>query len=61
VLLDDNVPRSEILNLWRRLEYLTYGIDNRIETWPVTVNRFQTDEVSPLIIVARQEGIPIAA
>ena len=61
VLLDDDVKTTEIIDLWRRLEHLTIGIDTRIETWPVTVSRFQTDGVSPLIIAARREGISIAA
>lgn len=61
VLLDDNLTAEEITELWARLEHLTIGIDTRIETWPVTVSRFQTDEVSPLLIIARREGIAIAA
>jgi predicted nucleotidyltransferase len=61
LLLDDSLSDDEVFHLWPELDYLTHEIDNRIETWPVTVSRFQTDEVSPLIIVARQEGIPIAA
>jgi predicted nucleotidyltransferase len=61
VLLDDSVPKDGFMDLWRQLEHLTIGIDTRIETWPVTVSQFQTDEVSPLIIIARREGIPIAA
>jgi len=60
VLLDDSVPEDGFMEIWRRLEHLTIGIDTRIETWPVTVSRFQTDEVSPLILTARREGISIA-
>jgi len=59
VLLDDNLSEDEIFRLWPELDYLTHDIDSRIETWPVTVSRFQTDEVSPLILIARREGIPI--
>ncbi|KPL09625.1 hypothetical protein AMJ85_06330 [candidate division BRC1 bacterium SM23_51] len=61
VLLEDGLSGNEIRSLWRQLEHLTIGVDTRIETWPVTVARFQTDDVSPLIIAARREGIQIAA
>jgi predicted nucleotidyltransferase len=61
VLLDDGISKNDIMLLWRQIEHLTLDVDSRIETWPVTVTRFQTDDVSPLIIIARQEGIPIAA
>jgi len=61
VLLDDESLGPDIMELWIRLERLTRSIDSRIETWPVTVSRFHSDDVSPLIIVAREEGIPIAA
>jgi len=61
VLLEDGLSGQEIDDLWTRLEHLTIGIDTRIETWPVTVSRFKSDEVSPLIILARREGIPIGA
>jgi predicted nucleotidyltransferase len=61
VLLNDSVTRTEIHDLWTRMAVLTVGVDSRIETWPVTVSRFHNDDVSPLIIVAREEGIPIAA
>ncbi|MFH0794227.1 MAG: nucleotidyltransferase domain-containing protein [bacterium] len=61
VLLDDGSTPREIDSIWTQLEHLTIRIDTRIETWPVTIRRFQTDEVSPLIILARCEGIPIAA
>lgn len=61
VLLEDGLSANEISSLWRQLEHLTIGIDTRIETWPVTIGRFRTDDVSPLIIVARREGIRIAA
>jgi predicted nucleotidyltransferase len=61
VLIEDGVRDEEIMPLWRKLEHLTLGLDTRIEPWPVTVSQYQTDEVSPLILIARQEGIPIAA
>jgi len=61
VLLDDSLMPPDIKDVWLRLEHLTIGIDTRIETWPIAISRFQTDEVSPLIITARREGISIAA
>jgi len=61
VLLENSLTGEQIAEVWKRLEYMAIGIDSRIETWPVTARRFETEEVSPLIIVARQEGIRIAA
>ena len=61
VLLDDALTPKEIDAIWTRLAHLTIGIDTRIETWPVTVSRYETDDVSPLIITARREAISIAA
>jgi predicted nucleotidyltransferase len=61
VLLDNGLSREEIFQIWPELDFLTHSIDNRIETWPVTESSFETDEVSPLILIARQEGIRIAA
>lgn len=58
-LLDNTVTGEEISRLWTRLECLTVGIDTRIETWPVTMRRFETEDVSPLLITARREGIRI--
>lgn len=61
VLLEDGLSPSEIDRIWSRLEHLTSSVDSRIETWPVTQSRYLNDEISPLIIIARREGIPIAA
>ena len=61
VLLDDQVPQEDLHPLWNRLELLAHRVDSRIETWPVHSTRFETDEASPLIIVAREQGIPVAA
>ena len=59
VLLDNDVTVVEIDQLWTRLEHLALGVDMRIETWPVTLQRFENDEVSPLLIAVRREGIPV--
>jgi len=61
VLLEGNPSKDDFFELWRRLERHAHAIDLRIETWPVTVTSYETDEVSPLILIARQEGIRIAA
>jgi uncharacterized protein len=58
-LLDNSVRPTEIREVWTRMERLTLGLDARIETWPVTIHRFETDEVSPLVIAARREGLRI--
>ena len=59
VLLNDRLTGAEIDRLWTRLEHLTIGVDTRIEPWPVTAQRFAEDDVSPLLIAARREGIRI--
>lgn len=59
VLLNNDLTGTEIASLWTRLDHLTIGVDTRIETWPVTAQRFVEDDVSPLLIVARREGIRI--
>ncbi|MBM3333700.1 nucleotidyltransferase domain-containing protein [Candidatus Sumerlaeota bacterium] len=59
VLLDDSVSDEDVFRLWPELDFLTHCIDSRIETWPVTTSRFQTDEVSPLVLTARREGVSI--
>ncbi|MCX7044641.1 MAG: nucleotidyltransferase domain-containing protein [Candidatus Sumerlaeota bacterium] len=60
VLLDNQLTPKDIANIWPKLGLMTIGIDTRIETWPVSARRFESDEVSPLIITARSEGIRIA-
>jgi predicted nucleotidyltransferase len=59
VLLDNDLTATDIDQLWTRLEHLALGVDMRIETWPVTLQRFENDEVSPLLIAVRREGIPV--
>jgi predicted nucleotidyltransferase len=61
LLNDDALTNDGMFDLWLRIEHLSNQVDTRIETWPVTVSRFENDEVSPLIIIARREGIRIAA
>jgi len=59
VLLDDNVHDDAIRDLWPQLDLISIGIDSRIETFPVTENRYATDDVSPLILAARADGVRI--
>jgi len=54
VLLDDRLSQDEVFRLWPELDFLTHGIDSRIETWPVTASCFQNDDVSPLLLGAGQ-------
>ena len=61
VILEDGLSSDEITTIWTQLEHCTIGVDTRIETWPVTESRYRTDQVSPLILAARREGILVAA
>ena len=51
--LFDKDRRARVGELWS----LTRKADIRIEPVPVGEKRFQTDNVSPLLTIARQEGI----
>lgn len=51
--LFDKDRRARVGELWT----LAWKVDNRIEPVPVGEKRFQTDNVSPLLCIARQEGI----
>lgn len=55
-LFDQNVER-----FWPALWLSDIRTENRIEPLAVGENRFQTDDMSPIIEVVRQEGIEIAA
>lgn len=49
---------------WKQEELLwslTAQIDSRIEPIPCSEHQWQTDQVSPLIDVARQEGVVVEA
>jgi len=49
---DKQYPREDVNLLWR-----TAGrIDSRIEPVPVGLHRFETDNGSPLLTIARREG-----
>ena len=59
VLLKEDMPQNDIAKLWPKLDRATEMIDTRIETWPVSARRFEADQVSPLILAARKDGIRI--
>jgi predicted nucleotidyltransferase len=56
-LYDDEYSREDINLLWK----IAARTDNRIEPVPVGLKRWQTDDESTIIEVARREGIEIAA
>ena len=51
--LFDKNRRTKVAKLWT----LAWKVDIRIEPVPVGEKRFQTDNVSPLLEIARREGI----
>ncbi|MBI5696056.1 MAG: nucleotidyltransferase domain-containing protein [Nitrospirae bacterium] len=53
--LFDKDHRARVGQLWS----LTRKVDNRIEPVPVGEERFKTDNVSPLLAIARQEGVMV--
>jgi predicted nucleotidyltransferase len=38
---------------------LTRRVDSRIEPYAIGLNRFDNDEVSPLLQIVKKEGIPV--
>lgn len=44
-----------VATLW----HMTWRVDSRIEPIPVGVREFETDDVSPLIAMARREGVVV--
>jgi len=56
-LFDSRVDFDMVNDLWR----LTQDVDTRIEPHAVGVREFETDTGSPLIGIARQEGIVVPA
>jgi len=55
--LFDRDARARIGKLWS----LTRGVDIKIEPVPVGEKRFNTDNVSPLLEIARREGVFLEA
>lgn len=53
--LFDREPRAGVGEIWR----LANEVDSRIEPVPVGEKRFQNDDVSPLLEIARREGLVI--
>ena len=54
-VFEDRSDDIAIGEIWR----LTRKVDVRIEPFAVGLNRFNHDEVSPLIQLVKKEGIPI--
>jgi len=53
--LFDQHPRARVGEMWR----LAGQIDNHIEPIPVGENRFNNDNVSSLLEIARREGLVV--
>ena len=53
--LFDKDPRARVGEMWR----LAGKIDNHIEPVPVGEKRFQEDKISPLLEIARREGLVV--
>ena len=53
-LFDEN-PRARVGEMWR----LASEVDSHIEPVPVGEKRFEKDDVSPLLEIARQEGLVV--
>lgn len=53
--LFDRYPRARVGEMWR----LTGKIDRRIEPIPVGEKRFNDDDVSSLLEIARREGLVV--
>jgi len=56
-LYDELYSREDINRLWR----IAARTDNRIEPIPVGLKRWETDDVSTIIEIARREGVRINA
>lgn len=61
VLVRDEVPREQLRDGRRLLFRIATALDTRIEMIVTYTSRFETDEGTPIIEVARTEGIRIAA
>ena len=53
--LFDQDPRARVGEMWR----LAGQVDSHIEPVPVGEKRFKDDEVSPLLEIARREGLVV--
>ena len=60
-LAEDSVPRSSLFDLAGKVQQRAGDLDNRVEVIAVHRSYFETNESSPIIEVARSEGILIAA
>ncbi len=61
VVLSDEISDSEFSRASTRLWTLARTVDTRIEPLAVTERDWIHDEATPVILVVRTEGIPIAA
>ena len=61
VVLDDSVTGSEFDRVSTHLWTLGQKIDIRIEPLTISESEWQNDDVTPVILVAREQGIQIAA
>jgi len=52
---DQSRESSLVKKLWRA----TLAVDNRIDPIPCGEREWETDEASPLLEIARREGVPI--
>jgi len=60
-VLDDALPQEQFHSVRADIQHMASNLDTRIEVWPVYEYRWSTDDGSPLIDIARKEGIRIAA
>ena len=60
-LASDTVPREELFGLAGTIQEVANRLDNRFEIIAVRKNFYETDEGSPIIEIARTEGIRVAA
>jgi predicted nucleotidyltransferase len=61
VVLDDSVTGGEFERVSTRLWTLGQKIDIRIEPLTINENDWLNDDVTPVILVARETGVQLAA
>jgi uncharacterized protein len=61
VLVEDGIDSQRLEEVRRQLLHLLWDSDTRIEPRAVRASTFAEDQASPLIEIAREEGIYIAA
>jgi len=58
---DDAVPRKDLFDLAGRIQRVAKRLDTRFEITAVHESFFETDDRTPLIELARTEGVRVAA